>query len=526
MVALVDQHGRPIRRQELAGEVQTATVAYLRREFADHPSRGLTPAKLARILEDAEQGDLVAQARLGEDMEEKDAHLYAELSKRRRALLGLDWDLRPPEGATERERRETSRIEALIRELDWEAIVYDAAAAILYGYSCQEIDWERSAGEWRPRAIDYRQPDWFMVQPEARDTLRLRSADGQGEALRPWGWVVHVHKAKSGYLARGALTRVLAWPFLFRNFSARDMAEFLEIYGLPLRLGRYPNGANEQEKATLMKAVVNIGHAAAGIVPEGMQVEFKEAAKGASDPFMAMIGWAERSVSKAILGATLTSQTGESGGGSYALGEVHNEVRHDILRSDARQIARTLTQALAVPLVRLNTRLTRMPQWVFDTEQPEDLKAYADALPNLAKVMRIPARWAYDKLRIPQPEGDEPVLEVAAPALPGRAALRDRRAGPPARAARAAARTAGDDTLVSEWADRLERDHAAAFDNLLAPLRGLLGEVDSLAELRERLADVYDDMPEEQLAQLLHRALAAAELAGRDEVAEQDEGEA
>lgn len=527
MVALLDHHGRPIRRQELAGEPQTASVAHLHREFADHPSRGLTPAKLARILEDAEQGDLTAQARLGEDMEEKDAHLYAELSKRRRALLGLDWDLQPPEDATARERREASRVEAMIRDLDWETIVYDAAAAILHGYSCQEIDWERRGGEWRPRAISYRQPDWFMVQQQARDTLRLRSADGLGEALRPWGWIVHVHKAKSGYLARGGLARVLAWPYLFRNYSARDMAEFVEIYGLPLRLGKYPAGANEQEKATLMKAVVNIGHAAAGIIPQGMELEFQEAAQGASDPFMAMINWAESSMSKAILGGTLTSQTGESGGGSYALGEVHNEVRHDILRSDARQIARSLTQSLVEPLVRLNTRLTRMPHFRFDTEQPEDLKAYAEALPKLAAVMRIPARWAHDKLRIPEPEGDEAVLTAAAPSPRGLpAALSDRRGAlPPAPALpRAAARSAPDDGLVGDWAARLEREGAEAFDNLLAPVRSLLDSVGSLEELRERLADVYDDMPEEQLGALLQRALAAAELAGRDDVAEQDAG--
>ena len=46
-------------------------VGQLKREFADHPSKGLTPARLYQILEAAEQGDLKAQAELFEDMEEK-----------------------------------------------------------------------------------------------------------------------------------------------------------------------------------------------------------------------------------------------------------------------------------------------------------------------------------------------------------------------------------------------------------------------------------------------------------------------
>lgn len=514
MVDLVDERGRPIKRQELKGEPQTAAVSQLYREYADHPSRGLTPAKLARILEDAERGQLTAQARLGEDMEEKDPHLFAELSKRRRALLGVDWDLKPPEDATAREKRETARIERMIRDMDWEEIVYDAAAAILHGYACLEFDWERSGGEWRPRAVEYRQPDWFMAQPEDRNELLLRTPDGMGERLRPWGWIVHTHKAKSGYLVRGGLSRVLAWPYLFRNYSARDLAEFLEIYGLPLRLGKYPSGANEEEKATLMRAVVNIGHAAAGIIPQGMDLEFQEAAQGQSDPFMSMMRWAESSMSKAILGATLTSQPSESGGGAYALGQVHNEVRHDILVSDARQMARTLTRQLVEPLVRLNTRMRRVPTWSFDTEQPEDIKLFADALPELTRAgMRIPARWAHDKLRIPEPEGDEPVLTPPEQQRP-QAALR-------ARVERTAAARESEpepEELPEIWAQRLQRDSADAFQGMLAPVRQLLGEVDSLEELRERIVDLYDDMPEEQLARIMHQALAAAELAGRDQV--------
>lgn len=519
MVDLVDAQGRPIRRQELQGEPQTAAVAHLYREYADHPSRGLTPAKLARILEEAERGELVSQARLGEDMEEKDAHLFAELSKRRRAILGLSWDLQPPPEATEQERQETARIEAIIRELDWETILYDAAAAILHGYACLEYDWDRSGGEWRPRSVDYRQPDWFMCQPEARDELLLRTQDGLGEPLRPWGWMVHLHKAKSGYLVRGGLSRVLAWPYLFRNFSARDLAEFLEIYGLPLRLGKYPAGANEQEKATLMRAVVNIGHAAAGIIPQGMDLEFQEAAKGASDPFMAMMRWAEASMSKAILGATLTSQPSDSGGGAYALGEVHNEVRHDILVSDARQLARTLSRQLVEPLVRLNSRMTRMPAWVFDTEQAEDMSLYAQALPALVNIgVQIPERWAHEKLRIPEPEGDERVLQPHQPASP--MALRAQMPEHTAAAKSESAPPAPAELIAA----RLEQDNRPGMADWMERIEAMLESADSLDEFKAMLLAAQQELPDEALGESLAQALTAAEAAGRFDLEDEADG--
>lgn len=519
MVELVDASGRPIRRQALQGAPQTAAIAELYREFADHPSRGLTPAKLARLLEEAERGELTAQARLGEDMEEKDAHLFAELSKRRRALLGLNWDLQPPPEASAQEKREIARLEAMIRELDWEEIIYDAAAAILHGYACLEISWDRSEGEWRPAAVDYRQPDWFMCRPEHRDELLLRTPDGRGEPLRPWGWIVHLHKATSGYLVRSSLTRVLAWPYLFRNYAARDLAEFLEIYGLPLRLGKYPAGANAEEKATLMRAVVNIGHAAAGIIPQGMELEFQEAAAGASDPFMAMIDWAERSISKAILGATLTSQTSESGGGAYALGAVHNEVRRDILKSDARQIARSLTRMLVMPLARLNTRLTRLPTWVFDTELPEDLTRYSQALPSLVNVgLQVPARWVHEKLGIPEPEAGERVLEPQHPA--GLMALRARVPSTAAAARRRPAPTGPAELIAA----RLEQENRAGMEAWLARIEAMLEAAESLDEFKAMLLAAQHELPDDALATNLAEALLAAEAAGRFDLEDEADG--
>lgn len=516
MVEILDHRGEPMPRKTRSGptvEPQTASVGYLYREFADHPSRGLTPAKLSRILEDGERGRLEDQARLAEDMEEKDAHLFSELSKRRRALLGLNWHLRPPEDATRQEKEWTSRIERIVRALDWEEIVYDASAAILYGYACLEYNWERSEGQWRLKSADYRQPDWFMTPQNDRDTLVLRTLDGRGEQLRQWGWLVHVHKAKSGYLTRGGLARILAWPYLFRNYSARDLAEFLEIHGLPLRLGKYPAGASDTEKSTLMKAVVNIGHAAAGIIPQGMEIEFQEAAKGSSEPFMAMMRWAEASMSKAILGGTLTSQTSESGGGAYALGQVHNEVRHDILVSDARQIARSITQHLVGPLTRLNTPMRRLPSFVFETEQPEDIKLYAGALPKLGRALRIPARWAYEKLGIPQPEADEEVLDFT----PRLAATPAPVAAQATAALRAQARDPLDDApdlqAVDEALDAL--DSGDLNDEMVPVLAPIMEAAEQGPDvLLGMLAELYPDMDTSGLEERLRRAMFAVELWG------------
>lgn len=514
-MTLYDHRGEPIRPTELTREPQTAKLEQLHREYAEHPSSGLTPPKLAAILRAGEEGDLVPMAQLAEDMEEKDAHLYADVSKRKRAILGDEWDVVPPKNATAAEKKEAERVREVLESLDIETVILDAADAILKGYSCLEITWERSGREWRPSAIEHRPADWFMARPERRNRLRLRTLDGQGEELRPFGWIVHESKAKSGYLTRGGLARVLAWPFLFRNYSLRDLAEFLEIYGLPLRLGKYQPGATDQEKATLLRAVVNIGHAAAGIIPEGMAIEFKEAATGAADPFMAMIEHAEKAISKAVLGATLTSQT-DGGGGAYALGNVHNEIRHDILISDARQLAQTLTRDLVRPLTLLNSSVDRAPRFEFLTEEYADLRQLAEILPEVGKVfdLRVSRSWFHKKFRIPEAADDDDVLPMR------EAPQRDAALSDVAALAEETGSEGDEPDFTDNQVAQLQKDTAPIIGAWVERVRALLDEVSSVEEFRDRLLEVTKDLDAAELAAVMAQAFTAAQLAGRLQVLE------
>jgi phage gp29-like protein len=510
MAQILDQYGNPIERKTLS-EPQTSRLGHLAQEFAGHPSRGLTPPKLARILEEAEQGNLASQAELFMDMEEKDGHIFAEMSKRKRALLTLDWDVAPPRNASRAEEDDAAWLREVLQDMDnFEDVFLDALDAIGHGFSALEVEWHLLGREWLPKSIDHRPQSWFQTGRDDRNQIRLRDNSLDGAALRPFGWILHTHKAKSGYVARGGLHRVLAWPFLFKNYSVRDLAEFLEIYGLPLRLGKYPTGASDVEKATLLRAVTQIGHNAAGIIPEGMSIDFQEAAKGQHDPFEAMIDWCERTQSKAILGGTLTSQAdGQSS--TNALGNVHNEVRHDLMVSDARQLAGTLSRDLLYPLLALNRGVKdprRLPRLTFDTQEAEDLSLYADALPKLTGIgMKIPSTWAHDKLRIPQPDDGEAVLgaPTAEPKSPSvnRAALRAE---------------SEDQTHADEQSARLSAEAEPAMDEWISGLRRLVDEAQSLEALRDAMLVAYGSLDSDRLAKVMALGFAAAELAGMSDV--------
>lgn len=514
---IIDINGNPINTGQMR-EQQTAKLGFMNQTFAGHPSRGLTPAKLARILEAAEQGDIQSQHELFVDMEEKDAHIFAEMSKRERAPLTIDWDVVPPRNPSRKERKDAAYVRELLEDVrDFEDVILDCNDAIGHGFSCLEMEWQILGTEWLPKTITHRPQSWFQTDRATRTQLRYRDGSMDGAQLWPFGWITHVHKAKSGYLSRAGLYRVLAWPFLFKNYSVRDMAEFLEIYGIPIRLGKYFPGASDDEKAALMQAVVAIGHNAAGIVPQDMAVEFVQiAANGSSTPFETMINWAEKSQSKAILGGTLTTQA-DGKTSTNALGNVHNEVRHDLMISDAKQLAGTLTRDLVYPLYALNVGgiedIRRCPRLVFDFGESEDLKLFSEALPNLVNAgVPIPVSWVREKLRIPEPEGDEPVLQQQTQTV-GADSIRPTTA---ATSTGIAALTATQDQDEFDvFADELAGDWERLTDPLVAPILELAASSASFDEFQAGLAGLIKKMDTDKLAETLAQAQFAANIYGR-----------
>ncbi|HHE3465255.1 TPA: DUF935 family protein, partial [Pasteurella multocida] len=300
-------------RIEISEETQTneARVTETGRIISEHPSNKITPSKLKTIFEDAERGDITAQHELFMDVEERDSCIGANIQTRKRAILTFDWRIVEPRNATPQEEKIQAEIDELFYQFTMlEDLMVDLMDAVGHGFSALEIEWKQADGKWIPAKFTARPQSWFKL--DKNDNLLLKTPDNQeGEPLRQYGWVVHTHKSRTVQLARMGLFRTLCWLYMFKHYSVHDFAEFLELYGMPIRIGKYPVGANNDEKRTLLRALAQIGHNAAGIMPEGMNVELHNVTNttgsSGSNPFLQMVDWCEKSAARLILGQTLTS---------------------------------------------------------------------------------------------------------------------------------------------------------------------------------------------------------------------------
>jgi len=402
------------RRIEPPARPETRELAVLRLSdrFGSYPSFGLTPTRLAAIFREADQGDVQRQAELFEEMEEKDAHLSGELLKRKNAVGGLDYDIlpydAPPESPGPRRRGISDRVSNFCREVlrglgDFDEARFDLLDAIGQGFAACEIVWEIEAGRAVPARL-VRIPPRRLTFVDSLVPRLLSGDDRKPLDIPAFKVVYHRHQARSGHDARAGLLRVCAWMYLFKNYAVKDWAAFAEVFGMPLRLGRYEPGAGADDKEALSEAIKSLGADAAGIISKNTEIQFIESQKqGSADVYRGLTDFCNREMSKAVIGATLTAEVGEHG--SYAASKTHESVRLDLVRSDAWALSRTLRRQLLRPLVGFNFGWnTPVPWFRFFLEQPEDLKTLSEVYRNLAALGQpISAEHVSERFGVPLP---------------------------------------------------------------------------------------------------------------------------
>ena len=514
-------------------QTDDAEVIATGRVLDEHPSAKITPSKLKQILEDAENGDIQAQHQLFMDIEEQDSSIAANMMTRKRSVLTLDWRIVEPRNATPAEEKLQAEIDELFYQYpNLEDLFVDLMDAVGHGFSALEIQWAQVNGKWIPKGFKPCPQSWFKLDKD--DSLLLRTpANQMGEPLRPFGWVVHRHKSRSTQLARDGLYRTLAWLYMYKHYSVRDFAEFLELYGMPIRIGKYGAGATIAEKRTLLRALAEIGHNAAGIMPESMQIELHNVANAGAasgnNPFLQMVDWCEKSIARLILGQTLTS--GADGKSSTnALGNVHNEVRRDLMISDAKQIAQTITQQIILPYLQINVDPNiaphRVPYFEFDTKEYEDLSVFADAIPKLTGIgVQISESWVRDNLGIPEPQDGVFILSTlqgdkTAGKTTALSAMLNHGKGCTC-GCRAAALSAQNgkkdeqDELDGLIDDALANaDFNQQLDPMMKKIVGVVMASESYDEAQEKLIALYPDLTSESHQAYLASAVFLADLLG------------
>ena len=518
-MTLYDQFNRPIESTKPPEDDRVLSVAPLMESARDYVSSGLTPKKLAAIFQEADGGNMGRQSELFDQIEEKDAHILAEIAKRKNVILDMDFSLTAASD-TQRDLDVVEFIQKWMDNLtDWPETITSLQDAIGKGYSGLEINWDVSSGQAIPDAFEYIEQKRFLFHDASGLLTRIpqliTDEEMMGMEIPPWRVLFHEYGGKSGHPTRSGIFRVCTWMYLFKNYSIKDWMTFCELCGIPIRLGKYDSGASKEDKAALIRAISSIGTAAAGVISKNTEITFVEnTGTGVrSDMFEKLARFCNGECSKAILGQTLTADS--DGKGSYALGAVHDGIRTDLMKADGRAIARTIRHQLLRPLVMFNFgEDTPVPGYEATWDQPEDLKAKIDWVGPVMEQVPVGKKWFYSEFNVPIPEeGEETIGGTPVPGQPTDSVAA--KSTPETLIAKMSSKSG--DLTPRDTLDALAGDRFNFADStpLVAQIASMLDQAGSLEEFGAMLAEAGGDLDKDELATRMARGLALADLAGR-----------
>jgi phage gp29-like protein len=463
-------------------------------------------------------GDYSLYEEIARDYQVKTCRQQREL-----ALIAKEWGVEP--GDTSRAAKKAAdRLEAVLKRLAWDEKTQKMLGAVLYGYSAAEMIWATDGAEITLADIKVRNRKRFGFLPSGELRLRITSNQMAGEALpagKFWAFSCGADDDDEPYGL--GLGHYLYWPTFFKKNGLKSWLTFLDKFGQPTAVGKYPAGASDLEKSRLLQALASIQSSTAIRIPEGMIIELLEATRSGTADYTSLYDRMNAAISKVYLGHTGSTDAtpGRLGGEDNA-----GEVREDLIKADADLVCGSFNRTAAKWLTFYNDGPDVAPPRVWrKTEPPEDLKAEADKDKTLFDMGFKPTlKYIADKYG----EGYQEIPNAGAQQQPNTPQRAVNAGGPlrantgqgdnPAQFAEAEADI--DPTSTDSQTDRLAIEAGKSIKAIVDQVAAFAEQAESMEALRDKLLASYGDLDESSLTNVMTMAFAAAELSGRFDVSE------
>ncbi|WP_046245019.1 phage portal protein family protein [Hymenobacter terrenus] len=323
---------------------------------------------------------------------ETDAHLSSVASSRRMKATGTSFRLVNAAGEEATEKTQLLQGAWFQQTLD---LMFDAT---LYGYSLIQLEGITETGSISGVSLvprEFVKPDLGIVVPFPG------AVTGIDYLANPWA-------VGAGKIMDLGLFAKVAPLVLFKQFALSAWAQYVELFGMPLRLGK-TNMADEERAKAMFKMLAEMGSAGFGVMDKDDEVAFVSAAStggGPQGPHLALISYIDAQISKLVWGQTMMSDNGSS----RSQGEVHERLTDEILQYDLRWLTYYVNDQLLPHLIDLGLPLAGLR---FEFYQEPNLSAlFEQTIKLVAAGYKVPAAWVSDKFGIPVEE----VEKVIAPA--------------------------------------------------------------------------------------------------------------
>lgn len=247
----------------------------------------------------------------------------------------------------------------------------------------QRVPLPRVAGQLQRYRLQVWSPRWlrYSWMPVEGVHWHVSTQDGERAVVPGDGqWIVFTPYGAERPWAYGKWN-ALAFPWLLKRFGLEDRANHMQVLGSPLWIGKVGPGSSESQRRKYLAQLRALGRAGRLVLPNDWDMELRESTGNSWQIYSENVSWADKAITVILAGQLVTTE-GTSG---FSSGNVHDEIKDDLIRFDAVRFSTCLRAQSLEPWALYNFGSRDAAPWPYwDTDKPETASVKADALTKAA----------------------------------------------------------------------------------------------------------------------------------------------
>lgn len=458
--------------------------------------------------------------KLGRDVEVyrdilSDPAIKGAVRRRRSSVVGLEYGFEQGDASD----KTMQLCHSALANINMRGLIRELHDAALYGYSPAEVYWSKGSGKlgglWLPEKVVGKPPEWFSFNHDNELCFR-KLGNITGDPVPDMKFIMARNDATYANPYGVADLAAVYWSAVFRKGGLKFWLRFADKYGQAFIVGKHPRGTPDSEVNLILDSLETLAQDGVAAIPNDGSVEILEAAgKGATaDMFERLLKYCRSEINIALLGQDQSTDSSSTNASAQAGLEVTDDIRD----ADGEMISDAINTLLRYA-VQLNIGDNEiMPTWsMWSDEDVTEKLALRDE-----KLQKAGARLTKNYFMRAYSLADDEVEVDELIKAPSTVRSNKSHSGAQVSGMKADFSEQDFEPVRLDYTDanidKLAAASQQSVNEWLARLETVINTAPSMDALPDLIAREFDNLPTEQLVEVIEQALIAATLAGRAEV--------
>ena len=310
-----------------------------------------------------------------------------------------------------RDGQEDEQINALLNSPDMRNLLEELHNTIAFGYTLIQFNSIAFDDEQEYYHINFDLIPRAHVHPEADFECISKNAN---MVTRDWlfknpplaNYMLWAGKPKD----KGLLVKVAPY-IIYKRGAMGDWSQFSEMFGMPFREALY-DAFDDDTRQKVEQMLQEWGPGMSFVHPKSVEIKLHDTggSTSSSEVYDRFIEVCDATISKTVVGNTLTTEQGENG--ARSLGEVHQDGEENKMLSDELFVLSILNTQFRAILKRFGFNVHGGGIW-FETPDKdwELLLKKWNVISGVGTKIPIDDDWVYEEFDIPKPENYDELKE-------------------------------------------------------------------------------------------------------------------